>query len=61
MGTEESDTLAFRSGNPQPEGLPGRGMVQHPMLYVGEGYNKMFVVNNGKIVWTYSTGPGVRV
>jgi hypothetical protein len=58
MGTEESETSPFRSGAPQPEGLPGKGMAQHPMLYIGEGYNKMFVVNNGKIVWTYSTGPG---
>ena len=28
------------------------------MLYFGEGYNKLLVVNGGKIVWTYSTGPG---
>ncbi len=28
------------------------------MLYIGEGYNKMFLLNQGKIVWTYSTGPG---
>jgi hypothetical protein len=28
------------------------------MLYIGEGLNKMFLVNHGKIVWTYSTGPG---
>ena len=28
------------------------------MLYVGEGYNKMLLVNKGKIIWTYSTGPG---
>jgi len=28
------------------------------MLYVGEGYNKMFLVNQGKIIWTYSTGKG---
>jgi len=28
------------------------------MLYVGEGYNKMFLVNDGKIIWTYSTGNG---
>jgi hypothetical protein len=43
---------------PIPLGLPGRGVAQHPMLYIGEGYNKMFVVNEGKIIWTYSTGPG---
>jgi hypothetical protein len=33
-------------------------MAQHPTLYIGEGYNKVFLVNQGKIVWTYSTGPG---
>jgi hypothetical protein len=39
-------------------GLPGNGMAQHPMLYIGEGYNKILLVNDGKIIWTYSTGPG---
>ena len=43
---------------PIPPGLPGKGLAQHPMLYIGEGYNKIFLVNHGKIVWTYSTGPG---
>ena len=41
-----------------PTGLPGNGLGQHPMLYVGEGYNKMFLVNDGKVLWTYSTGGG---
>jgi hypothetical protein len=41
-----------------PDGLPGKGLAEHPMLYLGEGYNKMFVINNGKILWTYSTGGG---
>jgi len=39
-------------------GLPGKGIAQHPMLYIGEGCNKMFLVNGGKVVWTYSTGKG---
>ena len=39
-------------------GLPGKGLAQHPMLYIGEGCNKMFLINNGKIIWTYSTGKG---
>ena len=39
-----------------PAGLPGHGLAQHPMLYIGEGYDKMFVVNGGKVIWTYSTG-----
>jgi hypothetical protein len=58
MSPEEVEPPNFHPGAPQPEGLPGNGLAQHPMLYIGEGYNKMFVVNHGKIVWTYSTGPG---
>jgi hypothetical protein len=38
-------------------GLPGKGLAQHPMLYVGENCNKMFLVNDGKVIWTYATGP----
>ena len=41
-----------------PADLPGNGLAQHPMLYVGENYNKMFLVNDGKVIWTYSTGKG---
>ena len=58
MSAEEVEPQNFHPGAPQPDGLPGRGIAQHPMLYIGEGYNKMFLVNHGKIVWTYSTGPG---
>ena len=58
MSPEEVEPPNFHPGTPQPEGLPGKGMAQHPMLYIGEGYNKMFLVNHGQIVWTYSTGPG---
>jgi outer membrane protein assembly factor BamB len=28
------------------------------MLYIGEGCNTMFVVRDGRILWTYSTGKG---
>ena len=28
--------------------LPGKGIAQHPMLYAGELYNKLFLVNNGQ-------------
>ncbi len=38
--------------------LPGKGLAEHPMLYIGEGSNKMFLVNEGKVIWTYSTGKG---
>jgi hypothetical protein len=36
---------------------PGNGLAQHPMLYAGEGFNVLIVVNHGKVVWTYSLGP----
>ena len=42
-------------------GLPGNGLAQHPMLYVGENCNKMFLVNDGKVIWTYSTGTRPRI
>jgi hypothetical protein len=41
-----------------PANLPGNGLAQHPMLYVGENYTKMFLVNQGKVIWSYSTGRG---
>ena len=44
--------------NAPPADLPGRGLAQHSMLLVGEGYNKIFLVNTGKVIWTYQTGAG---
>lgn len=41
---------------PPPAGLPGKGIAQHAMLIAGEGCNKLFLVNNGKVIWTYSCG-----
>lgn len=58
MGPEEIAAPPFHPGAPQPAGLPGKGLAQHPMLYIGEGNNTMYLVDHGKIVWTYSTGPG---
>lgn len=58
LGPAETEVPARQWDEPLPVGLPGKGMAQHPMLYIGEGYNKIFVVDGGKIVWTYSTGAG---
>lgn len=44
-----------------PADLPGQGLAEHPMLYAGEGLNTLFLVNGGKVVWTYSTGPGGEI
>jgi len=41
-----------------PANLPGNGLAQHPMLYAGENYNKIFLINHGKVIWTLSTGGG---
>jgi hypothetical protein len=41
--------------------LPGRGLGQHPMLYAGEGYNAIFLVRDGKVVWTYAAGKGGEI
>lgn len=59
LGPAETEVTPGRwVTNATPAGLPGNGLAQHPMLYIGEGYNKMFLVNDGKIIWTYSTGRG---
>lgn len=61
MGPAEAPVAPTRwMTNPPatPPNLPGKGLAQHPMLYCGESYNKMFLINNGKIIWTYSTGGG---
>jgi hypothetical protein len=49
---------------PEPASLPahpGAGLGQHPMLYAGEGYNTLFVVKGGKVIWSYSTGKGGEI
>jgi hypothetical protein len=58
MGPAETEAPPIKDPKPPVTGLPGKGMAQHPMLYIGEGYNKLLLVNKGKIIWTYSTGPG---
>ena len=58
LGPAEIAVDPLKWDQPIPPGLPGNGLAQHPMLYIGEGYNKIFLVNQGKIIWTYSTGPG---
>jgi Mal s 1 allergenic protein-like len=58
LGPAEAEVAPRKWDQPIPAGLPGKGLAEHPMLYIGEGYNKMFLVNEGKIIWTYSTGKG---
>jgi len=59
MGPAETESPVGNWTNaPTPAGLPGNGLAQHPMLYIGENYTKMFLVNEGKVIWTYQTGKG---
>jgi hypothetical protein len=58
LGPAEEEIAPRKSDQPAPMGLPGKGLAEHAMLYIGEGYNKMFLINDGKIIWTYSTGKG---
>ena len=37
---------------------PGEGLSRYPMIYIGEGYNRIFIIDKGKVIWKYDTGPG---
>ena len=41
--------------------LPGRSLAQHPFLYYGEGNNVLYVVNHGKVIWTYAFPKGGEI
>jgi len=56
-GPEEAEVIARN----WPEPADIRGIDGHPMLYAGEGYNSLFVVNQGKVIWTYSIGHGGEI
>jgi hypothetical protein len=58
MSAEEKFAPLIASDEIMPSNLPGQGLAQHPMLYVGENCNRMFLVKDGKPIWTYSTGTG---
>jgi len=61
-GPKESEPLERNWPDPtSTPSLPGAGLAQHPMLYAGEGYNTMFLVNGGRVVWTYATGKGGEI
>ena len=55
---EEVAPFISRMDSTASANLPGNGLSQHPMLYVGENCNKMFLIKDGKAIWTYSTGTG---
>ena len=58
MAPEEEFAPMIASKEETAANLPGNGFAQHPMLYVGENCDKMFLEKGGKVIWTYSTGKG---
>lgn len=40
---------------------PGKGLAQHPFLYYGEGNNVLYVVNHGRVIWTYALPHGGEI
>ncbi len=56
---EEIDPPFWRVSEPDSSvTLPGGGLARHSMLLVGEGCNRMFLVHNGRILWTFCAGKG---
>jgi hypothetical protein len=42
-----------------PSTLPGKGLAQHDFLYAGESHDrKIFIVRQGKVVWSYDDPNG---
>jgi outer membrane protein assembly factor BamB len=42
-----------------PTELPGKGLAQHNFMYAGESHDRrIFIVREGKIVWTYDDPAG---
>ncbi|MGC9943442.1 MAG: hypothetical protein ABSE48_16570 [Verrucomicrobiota bacterium] len=52
------DPPGWKVSPPDIVDLPGNRLAQHPMLYIGEGCNRIFIINQGKVIWTYDTGKG---
>lgn len=53
-GPKEDDPEPINFNGPVPD-RAGNGIAQHPMFYVGENYNRILLVNQGKVIWTYDT------
>jgi outer membrane protein assembly factor BamB len=58
MAPQEEFAPLVNSTEAKLQNLPGNGLAQHPMLYIGENSNRMSLVKDGKVIWTYSTGKG---
>ena len=52
------DHFGWMSDKVTDPSWPGEGLARYPMIYIGEGYNRIFIVDQGKVIWKYDTGPG---
>ena len=56
---EPIDPPSWRVSEKAPAEAPfAWGIARYPMLYIGEGCNRIFLVAGGKVIWTYDTGTG---
>jgi hypothetical protein len=61
MGDMEIAVRPRRSPEPTTMALgdlPGNGLARHPMVYIGEGDNTIYLIDKGKVIWTFQTGVG---
>jgi hypothetical protein len=58
MAPQEEPSAMITPREEAPANLPGKGLAQHSMLYVGENNTRMSLINDGKVIWTYQTGKG---
>lgn len=58
MAPQEEPSAIINPGEEAPANLPGKGLAQHSMLYVGENNTRMSLINDGKVIWAYQTGKG---
>ncbi|MCR5841836.1 MAG: PQQ-binding-like beta-propeller repeat protein [Bacteroidales bacterium] len=56
--TNVGENFAWMSDKVTDPAWPGEGLSRYPMLYIGEGYNRILLVDKGEVVWKYDTGPG---
>jgi hypothetical protein len=65
----KSSQEAEKPARKSPEGTnavavpqwPGAGLAEHPFLYYGEGNNVLYVVNHGRVVWSYAFPRGGEI
>lgn len=62
MGPNEDPNVNNRFyGQPTDPSWPGQGLARYPMIYIGEGYNRIYIIDHGKVIWKYDTGPGFEL